>query len=174
MATNDEDVDSPRPGWTVTVTTQPSNGTVSSNADGTLTQLVSHHDYPEFGDTVDLLVVGPTVAVTKTASQTEVFAPDGDLIEYTVEVHNLLGPFGQVTIDAMLDSKFGDLSGQGTCIPVDTLASGEHFSCTYEVWIAGDSGEINNVQLKIFTCVGTFLFFDRHPRIIADMLPGTG
>jgi hypothetical protein len=127
------------------------SGLYVRNADGTLTQLVSHHDYPEFGDTVDLLVVGPTVTVTKTASQTEVFAPDGDLIEYTLDVHNLLGPFGHVTLDGLMDSKFGDLFGLGTCATISPLGSGESYTCPYEVWIAGDAGEIVNTVTVSWT-----------------------
>ena len=127
------------------------SGLYVRNADGTLTQLVSHQDYPEFGDTVDVLVVGPTVTVTKTASQTEVFAPDGDLIEYTVEIVNLLGPFGQVTFDDVTDSMYGDLFGLDTCEPADGLASGERYTCSYEVHIAGESGEFTNELAVVWT-----------------------
>ena len=127
------------------------SGLYLRNADGTLTQLVSHHDYPEFGDTVDVLVVGPTVTVTKTASQTEVFAPDGDLIEYTVDVMNQLGPFGQVSLDALMDSMYGDLFGLGTCATVSPLSSGDSYTCPYQVHIAGDAGEITNTVTVSWT-----------------------
>ncbi|MDH3189185.1 MAG: hypothetical protein OEM39_00875 [Acidimicrobiia bacterium] len=112
------------------------SGLYVRNDDGTLTQLISHDDYPEFGDTVDLLVVGPSVTVTKEASHTEVFAP-GELVTFDITVYNQLGPFGPVSVDSLHDSMAGDLTDLEGC-QLESLASGESFTCSYSSFVGSD------------------------------------
>jgi len=61
----------------------------------------------------------------------------GGNVTFTFLVENI----GQedVTLTSLIDTKFGDLDGKGTCDVPQTILIGESYSCTYTVWLASDS-----------------------------------
>ena len=80
--------------------------------------------------------VAPAIRITKTASPTHV--PDtGGNVTFTFLVENI----GQedVTLNRLVDTKFGNLAGKGTCAVPQTILIGGSYSCTYTVSLASAS-----------------------------------
>ena len=93
--------------------------------------------------TVTVTNVDPVIAVTKTASEKQVFAP-GENVEFTVVVTNNSVATDPVTITSLVDSIHGNLNGQGTCAVPQTIQSGNSYTCKFTVLVDGD--ETNRVD----------------------------
>jgi citrate lyase gamma subunit len=68
------------------------------------------------------------IEVTKTPNPAVMPVPGGN-VQYTVVVANT--GTAEVTIDSLMDDKFGDLNGQGSCSVPQTLATGDSYSCVF-------------------------------------------
>ncbi|MEX1345267.1 MAG: hypothetical protein AB1Z63_11390, partial [Candidatus Limnocylindrales bacterium] len=89
---------------------------------------------------VELLPVPPVISTTKTPDPTQVTAPGGD-VTFTITVTNE-SAFEPVTLDALEDSVFGDLDGQGTCLADGSIAllPGETYTCRFSGEVTGSAG----------------------------------
>jgi hypothetical protein len=81
--------------------------------------------------------VKPTIQVTKTADPTEKPEPGGSF-SYTVKVKNT--SIEDVTITSLVDDKFGNLDGKGSCAIGAELEPGEEYSCTFSGSVTGNAG----------------------------------
>jgi len=79
----------------------------------------------------------PSINIVKSASPTSVNEPGGN-VTFTFTVTNDGGE--DVTLDALVDSVYGDLNGEGTCATGGTIAAGASYSCSIEPFISGAGG----------------------------------
>ncbi len=123
------------------------NGAVVGNAGDIVTDVVTVSGTDSDGQSVsgaddavvDLLNVAPVIVVTKSAAPS-VVPETGGTVTFTVEVENT--GVEAVTLTSLVDDRFGDLEGQGTCdlVPVPVvLAPGESYSCSFDKVLASDS-----------------------------------
>ena len=139
---------------TVTATVTPPNGDTTAPH----TNFVSATLSGEFSTTIDSFPVEidfAGISATKIAFPTTLPTAGGD-VEYTFVVRNE----GSVdmSVDSLIDDKFGDLDGKGDCELPQELAVGEGYLCTVtETLPAGVPGvpHVNTV-----TAVASVLFFD--------------
>ena len=89
---------------------------------------------------VELLPVPPVISATKTPDPTEVVAPGGD-VTFTITITNE-STFEPVTLDALVDSVYGDLDGQGSCLADGsiTLQPGQTYTCRFTAEVTGSAG----------------------------------
>ncbi len=87
--------------------------------------------------TVTITDVLPTIDVTKTANPTSVMEPGGT-VTFSVTVHNTSPE--AVSLDSLVDSVYGDLNGQGTCVAGGSIASGDTYSCHFDGAVSGNAG----------------------------------
>jgi hypothetical protein len=87
--------------------------------------------------TVTFTDVAPTLTVTKTPSPASV-PETGGSVTFTVVVQNTSSE--SVTLTALTDAPFGNLSGQGTCALNGTIAAGGSYSCAFSKTLSGNSG----------------------------------
>ena len=84
----------------------------------------------------------PDISVSKSASPNAVPETGGE-VTYTVVVTN--HSLEAVTLDSLVDDKFGDLSGKGDCVVGQTLAaagqSGDSYSCSFTESLSGAAGD---------------------------------
>lgn len=88
---------------------------------------------------VNIRNVPSSIDVTKTANPVSVPEP-GASVNYTVTVTNK-SFVDSVTIDALVDDKFGNLNGQGDCALPKNLAPGGSFSCKFIGNVSGNAGD---------------------------------
>jgi putative lipoic acid-binding regulatory protein len=82
----------------------------------------------------------PLIAVTKTANPTSLEAPGGD-VAFTVRVENI--GTRPITLTALVDEPYGDLSGQDDClVPQNLSAGGGAYECTFTANVSGSNGEV--------------------------------
>lgn len=79
-------------------------------------------------DSAEVTCLDRKIEVTKTASPSSLPVPGGDFT-YTVVVANT--GTTELTIDSLVDDKFGDLNGRGSCSVPQTIPAGESYSCTF-------------------------------------------
>ncbi len=94
--------------------------------------------------------VPSSIEVIKTANPTSVDEP-GDDVTFTFTVNNTSAT-DSVTIDSLIDSIYGDLSGLGDCSVPQTIAAGGSYSCSITQFVAGDPGD---VITNVLTVAGT-------------------
>lgn len=96
--------------------------------------------------TVEITNLPPTIAVEKTASTDEVLEP-GANVTYTVKVTNTSGDHDDpLTLTSLMDDKFGDLDGQGTCDLGSggvVLAKASPFECSFTQFVGGNQGNVH-------------------------------
>lgn len=85
------------------------------------------------GVTVDFL---PKISVIKSASVTSV-PETGGSVTFTVEVKNEAPE--SFTLNSLVDDKFGNLNGQGTCAVPQSFAAGATYTCTFTKTLASDA-----------------------------------
>lgn len=94
--------------------------------------------------TVTLNDVLPSIDVTKVATPDRVSEPGGD-VTFTFTVTNL-STVEAVTLDALVDSLYGDLNGQGDCSLPQTLAShgqaGDSYTCSITAYVGGNADDV--------------------------------
>jgi uncharacterized repeat protein (TIGR01451 family) len=98
-------------------------------------------------ETITFEDVLPTITVTKTASVASVPEPSGS-VTYTVVVNNT--SLEMVTLTSLVDDKFGNLNGQGTCVTGGSIAPGSSYTCTFPGTVTGNVGSphTNSVTAK--------------------------
>ncbi|MFQ2099101.1 hypothetical protein [Aeromonas sanarellii] len=101
---------------------------------------------------VEITNVPPTIAVEKTPSTDEVLEP-GANVTYTIKVTNTAGDHDDpLTLTSLVDDKFGDLDGQGTCDLGSGVAlyKGTPFQCSVTEFVGGNAGDVhtNKVTAK--------------------------
>ncbi|NMH66647.1 hypothetical protein [Shewanella salipaludis] len=102
--------------------------------------------------TVTLTDVLPSIAVTKTASATEILEP-GANVTFAVTIENVsLADSDPVVIGSLLDSIYGDLNGKGGCSVPQTLLAAESYSCSFTQFVAGNAG---SSETDIVTATGS-------------------
>lgn len=78
----------------------------------------------------------PDIDVTKTANPTHV-AETGDDVTLTIRVTNQsVEPF---VLTSLVDDRFGELAGQGTCVLPQTIPGLGTYTCTFTKTLASDS-----------------------------------
>lgn len=82
--------------------------------------------------TIDYL---PKIDVSKEANVASV-PESGDSVTYTVSVRN--DAVEGFTLNSLIDDKFGDLNGVGTCAVPQTIASGAAYTCTFTKTLKSD------------------------------------
>ncbi len=85
----------------------------------------------------------PVISVTKSPSPDTLAAPGGD-VTFTVSVTNE-STFEPVTLDALVDSIYGDLDGTGNCLADSsiTLQPGETYRCRFTENVTGSAGSVH-------------------------------
>jgi uncharacterized repeat protein (TIGR01451 family) len=83
--------------------------------------------------TIDFL---PKIDVSKSASVASV-PETGGLVTFTVVVTN--NAVENFTLNSLIDDKFGNLNGVGTCAVPQTIAAGAQYSCTFDKTLSSDS-----------------------------------
>ena len=86
--------------------------------------------------TVTFTDVAPTIKVTKTANDT-LIPETGQNVTFTFKVENTGSE--NISLTKLVDNKFGDLDGKGTCDVPQTIIVGGSYSCTYTVYLSSDS-----------------------------------
>jgi len=124
-----------------TATVSGSFGDVHTN---TVTATVEDDDGSEGTDSDDASVgfddVLPEIEVTKTASES-IADVSGTDITFTVTVENLTAE--AATLDALTDSIYGDLDGQGTCATGGTIAAGDTYTCSFTESVSGNDNDVH-------------------------------
>lgn len=82
--------------------------------------------------TVDFL---PKISVAKDANKSSVPESGGD-VTFTVSVTN--DAVESFTLNSLVDDKFGDLNGIGTCAVPQTIFAGGTYSCTFTKLVKGE------------------------------------
>ncbi|MDF0534285.1 hypothetical protein KDN34_06405 [Shewanella yunxiaonensis] len=96
-------------------------------------------DHCSLEKTVSITNVPPVIDVQKTTNIDQVPESGADVI-YTVKVFNLSGDFDDpVTLTSLMDDKFGDLNGKGSCLTGVSIykGTGNEYICTFTEFISG-------------------------------------
>jgi hypothetical protein len=92
---------------------------------------------------VPIEVPSATIEVTKTASPTTLAEPSG-LVTYTVVVQNQgIDPNNAFSLNSLVDDKFGNLDGRGTCDVPQQIASGLSYSCQFDATVTGNAAQVH-------------------------------
>jgi uncharacterized repeat protein (TIGR01451 family) len=91
-----------------------------------------------------------TIVVTKTADPISLPEPGGP-VTFTVKIENTSAT-DAVTISSLVDDKYGDLDGEGTCDVPQTIAAGSAYSCEFSRDVSGDAGD---THVNMVTASGT-------------------
>lgn len=96
----------------------------------------------EDDETVAVVQMDPTITVVKTALPTTVAEPGGS-VTYRVDVRNDSNE--TVWLTSLIDTKFGDLDGLGSCVAdgSGTIAVGGTYTCTFMGMVVGDAGFVH-------------------------------
>ena len=84
----------------------------------------------------------PALHLVKEATPKVLREPGGTVI-YTVSIENISGSTDPITINSLLDDRFGDLNGQGDCETPLTLPPGTGASCSFQQSLAGVAGDLH-------------------------------
>jgi uncharacterized repeat protein (TIGR01451 family) len=88
--------------------------------------------------TVTITDVPPAISVEKTANPTSVSELGGN-VEFTVKVTNG-SEIEVLSLTSLVDDKFGDLDGKGTCDVPQQIAVGGSYTCTFTEHVSGNAG----------------------------------
>ncbi len=94
-------------------------------------------DQPVTDDDNAVVDVLPTIAVIKLPEPAAVSEP-GANVTFTVSVQNTSPE--DVSLTSLVDSVYGDLNGQGSCVLPQTIAPDASYTCTFTKLISGDAG----------------------------------
>ncbi|MDF1595162.1 MAG: SdrD B-like domain-containing protein [Acidimicrobiia bacterium] len=118
--------------------------------------------------------VQPAISVTKTADPTSVPETGGD-VTFTFRVDNT-GPEA-VSLTDLVDSVFGDLDGQGSCVLPQDLSIGGFYECSLTVFLDSDDlvDHFDEVTATAFDAAGlTATATDDATVTFNDLLPTVG
>ncbi|OGO71216.1 MAG: hypothetical protein A2Z37_07255 [Chloroflexi bacterium RBG_19FT_COMBO_62_14] len=93
---------------------------------------------PETDEDVTLTDFLPAINVTKTPGVASISEPGGS-VTFTVAVENTSSE--TITLNALTDSVFGNLNGQGTCATGGTIAAGATYTCSFAGAVSGNAGD---------------------------------
>jgi len=79
-----------------------------------------------------------SMALTKSANLSSLETPGGDVL-YTVALTNT-GPI-DITLNTLLDDKFGILANRGSCALPQMISAGAAYSCSFTGTVTGSAGE---------------------------------
>ncbi|MCE9687792.1 hypothetical protein LZP73_16550 [Shewanella sp. AS16] len=88
----------------------------------------------------------PTISVLKSASPDQV-PESGDTVTYTVRVDNTSDTWDSpLLLTSLMDDKFGDLNGKGTCATGGYIAYNDFYECSFDEFISGSgAGSHTNI-----------------------------
>jgi hypothetical protein len=125
--------------------------------------------------TFDNRVLAPSISVVKTATRATV-KETGDTVTYDVVVTN--NSTIPVTLTSLIDDKFGDLDGQGTCNsggnPYGSIAAAGTYSCSFKGTVgASEAGQthINEVEASVTSDGGPVSAKDTAKVTYSDVSP---
>ena len=95
------------------------------------------YDLADFGYSKPPL---PLIQVVKRAAVSSIHAPGAD-VSYVIAVRNTGNM--NLTLSSLLDSKFGNLNGKGSCSVPQTIAIDGLYFCAFNAFVAGDPGDIH-------------------------------
>lgn len=95
--------------------------------------------------TIDYL---PTISVNKEASETSI-PESGANVTYTVSVKN--DGVENFRLNSLVDDRFGNLSGLGSCSTPQTITAGATYTCTFTKLL---KSEVLNPHINIVTAAG--------------------
>jgi len=131
-------------------------GSFTGNAGDTQTDVVTATAEDDEGNvtsddddaTVELTQVSPDISMTKTPKPTTVVAPGG-MVRFRVTVTNE-STFEPITLDSLLDSVYGDLNGQGSCVADGTvvIAPGDTYRCSFKARVSGKAGTTHRNTIR--------------------------
>ncbi len=113
-------------GWTLSniACPDPTGNTTTSGSTATIRLDAGETVHCKFTDTANLVL-----DVRKTADPTTLTEPGG-VVNYFLEVVNQ-SPV-PVVLTSLVDDRFGDLNGQGTCATGGTIPAFDSYSCTFQ------------------------------------------
>ncbi len=82
----------------------------------------------------------PTITIEKTASKTSLRAPGG-IVTFVVVVDNT--SLEDLILTSLLDDKYGDLDGQGSCTLPQEIVPGGSYACSFSGMVNGVSGDVH-------------------------------
>jgi uncharacterized repeat protein (TIGR01451 family) len=94
---------------------------------------------------VQIVNAGSSITVSKSANPTSVQEPGGT-VQYTVRIDNI-SPADAVTINSLVDDRFGNLNGQGNCSVPQTIQPGAFYTCAFSKTISGNAGVTHTNQV---------------------------
>ena len=94
---------------------------------------------------IDEITVEPPaqIEVYKTVAPRVLRSGTGE-VTFEIEVFNESDRRDELTLTSLVDSEFGDLSGQGTCAIGARLASGARYRCEFQKQLTGGPGDTHN------------------------------
>ena len=148
-------------------------GTYPNTATVTVEDDDGSEDEDDDDETVVVVDVDPSVVVLKTATPSSLPEPGGEFA-YTVSVTNDSDEI--VWLTSLVDTKFGDLDGQGTCVADGSvqIAVGGTYSCSFSAPVTGNAGfeHQNTVVATVVDDEGTDAEnFDDETVTITDVPP---
>ncbi|MGD8750909.1 MAG: hypothetical protein PVG14_05775, partial [Anaerolineales bacterium] len=87
--------------------------------------------------TVGISDVLPAVSVTKNYASTPIYEPGGEVV-FSVILKNIVPE--PIVLTSLVDSKFGNLDGQGSCSVGGSIPAGNDYSCSFSGMILGNAG----------------------------------
>jgi hypothetical protein len=92
---------------------------------------------------VPINVPSATIEVTKTVSPETLAEPSG-LATYTVVVQNQgIDPNNPFSLTSLVDDKFGNLDGRGTCVVPQSIQPGLSYTCQFNATITGNASQVH-------------------------------
>ena len=133
-------------------------GSVTGNAGDSETNTVTVIGFDPQGyamsdadsETVNIISPTSSIALTKTATPSELVEPGG-LVHFTIVITNTSNSGLPVTINSLTDSIYGNLDGQGTCSLPQTINAGQSYEC---IFIANVTGPPGHHETNITTAIG--------------------
>jgi hypothetical protein len=121
---------------------------------------------------VTITDVAPDITVGKTGSPNTVNEP-GSNVTFTIDVQNVSSA-DTVTLASLVDDKFGNLNGVGTCAVGGIIGIGGTYSCAFTGSVNGLGGttHVNTVTAKVLDDDGTTVSVSASDSVnIIDLLP---
>lgn len=106
---------------------------------------------------IDTIIVEPPAEVElQKIAVPRIARVSGTTITFEVEVFNESDRTDVLTLNSLIDDKFGDLNGKGTCATGGTLASGASYRCEFQETLSGTAGtdHTNTISATLSDSVG--------------------
>ena len=106
---------------------------------------------------IDTIIVEPPAEVElQKIAVPRIARTSGTAITFEVEVFNESDRTDVLTLNSLIDDKFGDLNGKGTCATGGTLASDASYQCEFQETLSGTAGtdHTNTISATLSDSVG--------------------